>query len=190
MFKIERKGDTFPIKQNFLDALIRWGKELHRSRVVSVQGGSLSYRYGLGFVVTAAEADLTHLTPADLVLVEEWNAVDSRVVIRGSKEPAHQSFLHGIVYQNRSAAIFTFFVDALLTVKSMKELGLPATDGEYPNPFAIKMDDVERKLGQGNILVVQNQGILSWGCTAEDAGTPLLTLQQRVQNMRVTKGAF
>ena len=178
-FDIKRNGGSFPIKRNFDDELFAWGKKLgERGLLSSVQdgpGGSLSYRYALGFVITARDADLAKLTRKDLIFVEQWDAAARQLLLRGEGKPPVESFLHAAVYQNRSGAIFAFFATAPKILKMASQSGLPClAAAPFEDPASL-MGSVEEGLGAGNIMVVPNRGALSFGCTAEDAGEQILS---------------
>lgn len=181
MFQIEKAADRFSIKRNFADELFRWGKVLCENRVIAGREGSLSYRHGLGFVVTVQGADLAQLGDADLVLVDGWNAEKERLTVRGCGELSITGFLHALVYQNRSAAIFTFLADAPGIAKSAAGRHLPRTDYAVTDDIRRLADDMESKLGLGNVLLIRKGGVLSFGCTSEDAGGQLLDLQRKAQ---------
>jgi len=177
MFEIEKAAEVFPIKQNFADTVFEWGRELDRQGIVSGQeGGSLSYRHGLGFVITARDANLHTLVAIDLVFVERWDFSSGRVTIRGRQEPPPESLLHAVIYQNRGGAIFTVFTRSRAVLKAAGELGLPVTDHPQALDTPALASEVEGKLGRGNMVIVRNEGVLSFGCTVEDASRQVLTL--------------
>ena len=180
MLTIERNTESFAIKQNFVDALSEWGKKFDEilSRQKSpLLHASLSYRHALGFVITARDADVKNLMHADLIFVERWDLLSDRITICGEREPPSESFMHAHVYQNRSTAIFTFFIESPLLAKKARLVKIPSTTAQ-PIVTIPSVREVEKKLGLGNIVLIGDQAVLSLGCTADDAGEPVLGLLQ------------
>ncbi len=165
--KFQRRTPDFLVKHSFSSILFEWGKAFCEKGLINqIKGGSLSYRHGLGFVITARDSNLGKLDEKDLIFVEEWDFSSNRFIIRGNADLPAESIFHAIVYQNRSGAIFSFFIKPFQILEMVERLGLsPSKTSE--------LSEIEEKLSHGNIIAIQDQGILSFGCTAEDAGSQL-----------------
>ncbi len=170
---IEVKSDTFPIKRNFADALIAWGATLVGGGWMSERGGSLSHRYALGFVITRKGADLAHLADADLICVERWDFDAEQVIVRGKGEPSPHAFIHALVCQERATAIFTFVADAPKAVERAGKEGWPSTKQSAHASARAMADDVTTILGKGNRVLIRGTGLLTFGCTADDAAAAM-----------------
>ena len=239
--QICRDDDSFPIKQSFADSLFSWGKKFSEaaSSLKSMDPllGSLSYRYGLGFVMTSAKAHFKKLTQSHLIYVEKQDSSLDRMIIRGKGDLPEENCLHATVYQNRSGAIFSFFLSYKENFSPPSSFNLPVIEnldqptgelvnfprasarGFYikkninstppkpafsrklsgfgearPSPFipAIpggafwrrRVKKLEQKLGQGNTIILQHGGILSFGCTADHAGEQLLSVISELSVLR------
>lgn len=174
--QIERTSDTFPIKRNFADAILEWGARLAHAGWIAERGGSLGYRHALGFVITREGADLSHPSDSDLVCVERWDWDTGLVKTRGKQSPSGHVFVHAAVCQERASAIFTFVADGARTMALAEKSGRPTTS---PIAGATPRQIFEACLGcfgKGNLILIPGVGVLSFGCTADDAGSALLQL--------------
>jgi len=171
MFEIKRQTGPFPVKRRFADALAEWGRLLGCNGGALMVPGSLSYRHGLGFVITREGADSNDLHDSDLLFVKSWNHQAGELTIYGDGDPPPETLWHAAVYQSRSGAIFVFFArsDRAAELAGRMALRVVTVTGGRD------LDAVQAALGTGNILAIEGSGILSFGCTAEDAGRPLLT---------------
>ncbi len=182
--QVTRFEKSFPIKRNFADALFDWAGKFARTGLIAHDPtgwtGSLSYRHALGFVITGQPANSEKLTDRDLIFVEKWDFETGRLTVRGEGDPPDTSFLHALIYQNRSGAIFAFHVCNPEMEKAAVRLGLPAIDGDFSAGDPTLMRQFEGKLGMGNLIVIRGLGIFSFGCTPEDAGEPLMAIDRKM----------
>lgn len=185
--QICRDDDPFPIKQSFADSLFSWGKKFSEaaSSLKSMDPliGSLSYRYGLGFVITSAKAHFKKLTQSHLICVEKQDSSLDRMIIRGKGDLPEENFLHATVYQNRSGAIFSFFFSYKKKILLPSSFNLPVIENLDQPPSEL-VKKLERKLGQGNTIILHHCGILSFGCTADDAGEQLLSVMDALKKLQ------
>jgi hypothetical protein len=166
---LNKMNTTFPIKENFAEVLFALGKKLSHAGVRS-EKTSLCYRHGLGFVITSADAPLDRLTEKHLVLIEDCN-LGNPLKVRGSHDPSPLFALHAAVFHLRSGAIFSLLVEAS-KLDAPKLPCLPSTSSE----FQLLNEQMESLLSKGNQILVQNVGVLSFGCTEDDALTPIASL--------------
>ncbi len=175
----KRSEKSFLPKRNFTDALIAWGKSFCAYGLASLTDGSLkgslSFRYGLGFVITTKNVDLKNIKDTDLIYVESWDHASSTLTYRGNQSPPEESFLHAMIYQNRSSAIFTFFLHPLPHLHFIKDSCLPIIHDDLLENTPAFISEIEKAIGQGNQILIDH-GILSFGCTADDAGKQILEL--------------
>lgn len=171
-FQLKNMGEVFPIKPGFAESIFDWGKRIAQITDLSTES-SLSYRHGLGFVVTRDGADLSKLTGEDLVLVEHCDWATHQLVYRGKYRPPAESFLHAVVYGDRSGAVFAFLAQAPENFQ-MEKSGMTQILHDSSQPMIALSRDVEKLLGAGNLFLIDDSSVLSFGCTAEDAGNPIL----------------
>jgi len=181
--RVTRLEKNLPIKRNFADALFDWAGKFARAGLMAHDPtgwtGNLSYRHALGFVITGRQANSKKLTDHDLIFVEKWDFETGRLTVRGEGDPPDTSFLHALIYQNRSGAIFAFHVCHPEMEKAALRLGLPTINDDVFADDCTLMRQFESKLGMGNLIVVRGLGIFSFGCTAEDAGEPLIAIDRK-----------
>jgi hypothetical protein len=181
MFKLEQTTRNFSIKKNFANSLTEWGKKISSLTPFLQQGkivGSLSYRHALGFVITCRGANLADLKESDLLYVESCDLETQRIVLRGEGELPEETLVHGIVYENRSGAIFAFFIRAQTVLAKPADVHSGSID-KITNSFDDVgfLQELKSKLGAANVFFLADTNILSFGCTSEDAGEVLLKLK-------------
>ncbi len=149
--------------------------------------GNLSRRDGSGFLVTCTQTSgQERLEPDQFSRVEAWNIAANRLRASGPCKPSSEALTHAIVYQRIPAARFVFHVHSPEIWRNMEALALPVTDptAEYGTPeMAAATEAVlagmglpaSGALGMGG----HEDGILSWGETAEEAGGLLVSLLAR-----------
>lgn len=167
MISFRRTTDICPIKRNFAEAIFGAGKFLEDTGWG--EGASLGYRHALGFVVTKEGATMGTITDKDLVFVECWDAAKDTLNVRGSVPPTEDVWIHAAVYQNRSSAIYTILVPNPKLREAALVAKIPALSGEHPRGSSVWFEAVQSLLGSGNRMVVSKMGVLSLGCTVEDA---------------------
>jgi hypothetical protein len=157
----EQSAGSFPLTQSYADALRDLGSHLAHQGWI---GGSVSYRYALGFVMDSCSENLAKISDAHFVFVESWDWATSNVRYRGSKMPSTEAFLHAGIYENRSGVIFAVCVEGSLSAPSSQSLPVIHLK---ENPLELKAE-LENQLGKGNLFRVEGIGYLALGCTVED----------------------
>ncbi len=170
MFSVEQRPGSFPLKKNFADFLFEWGRQLAATPGTPLKA-SLSYRHGLGFVATREGANLARLGEHDLVLLELDTELPGRLTVHGGAPPPSEGWIHGLAFACRGGAIFSFFCQDTTCAAARVE------ESELNDP-ARAIPAFEAALGKGNLVQVGQRGVLSIGCTAQDAGEPLLALRR------------
>ncbi len=149
--------------------------------------GNLSRRDGSGFLITCTQTSgQKRLEPDQFSRVEGWNVVTNRLQAAGPCKPSSEALTHAIVYQRIPAARFVFHVHSPDIWRNMEALELPVTDpaAEYGTPeMARATEAVLADLGlpaSGTLAMGGHEdGILSWGERAEEAGSRLVSLLAR-----------
>ena len=156
------------LKQAYVHALGEWSGRVHQKlgKDFSIQA---SYRHGLGFMITRQGADSLHPADRDFLNVESGSWENGHMAGSGEGVPPVEGLLHGLVYQVRSSAIFCFTVTGKEGVSSVRKSDIPRIPWEKDLSRAA-MVELEQRLGEANCFAVGGNGILSFGCTAEDAG--------------------
>ncbi len=154
--------------------LIQWCKKFAEYGLVPKDdgeyAGNFSFRTPIGFIITAAGADLGNLDDSDFIEVMGADSVTKRVIARGSKEPSSESVLHHAVYQNRLDVKAVFHGHDEIVLKYALQLDLPVTRQEQPFGSTELMKEVRRILAAWNYVVIKNHGFLSIGKTIEETG--------------------
>ncbi|MDD2709894.1 MAG: class II aldolase/adducin family protein [Verrucomicrobiae bacterium] len=171
------------MKEPFASTLFTWCRRLADLNLLGPTPngfkGSLSYRHGLGFVITSQQTSLKQPSSRDLVFVDAWNVNTGRIQAHGAGELTTTCLYHAMAYQNRAGAIFAIHAFNPGLEKTARQMGLPETDGRFSPGDSRAVDTMTADLGKGNLLIMRDDGILSIGCTADDAAVQILDLAQR-----------
>jgi hypothetical protein len=164
-----KSSSTFKLKENYVQDLSAWSLRL--MTVFPSCRLNFAYRQALGFVMTRIIAGPSDLKE-DLIYVEKWDLETGNVAAASAENLPGVSGLHQAAFQNRSSVIFSLWIeDADLVQKAMKK-NIPVLKSAEKDFFSKS----EKYLGMGNMLVIDGLGVLSLGCTVDDAGQGLVGL--------------
>ena len=169
----------------------RWRRELrtrqflgqHPDRYEGLGYGNLSARLRDGTVlITGSQTGcLDALTTAHYVRILEFDPEQNRVRSRGLGKPSSETLTHMAVYQSVSGARYVFHTHCPKLWRAAKRLKLPITDPDAkcgsPEIFYSVVELLrDQDLCSRGILSMggHEDGILTWGETADDAGFALL----------------
>ncbi len=177
---IERHPGAFTPKHGYADFLLDWGRKLDAEgmilRGLKGDGFSFSHRFALGFVVTSREAEASRLDEDGLLLVEPREPGSEELHYRGNGSLPWETWIHAEVFRCRGGAIFSFFVRRDRPVESAGGIVVARLAEEVLSDAVRAVVELEAALGMGNVVQIGQRGVLSFGCTAEDAGEALLAL--------------
>ena len=169
----------------------RWRREFrtrqfvgqHPDRYEGLGYGNLSARLQDGTVlITGSQTGcLDALQPAHYVRILEFDPDQNRVRSRGLSKPSSETMTHMAVYQSVCGARYVFHTHCPKLWRAAKRLKLPITDPDAkcgtPELFHRVVELLENQdVRSGGILSMggHEDGILTWGKTADDAGFALL----------------
>ncbi len=125
--------------------------------------GNMSYMTNSGMIITGSNTDLEKITPKDLVLVQDVNYEEKEVKVIGLIEPSSETLLHTKIYELRH------HVNAVFHGHGKLKRDYPETKKEQPYGSMELVGEVEKVLGNNNIIIMKNHGFLSLGKDMADA---------------------
>jgi hypothetical protein len=182
-----------PLAQTNLAELNGWRTLLFRLGVIGqnperyggVGFGNLSMRLAPGsarFAVTGTQTGhLPVLEARHYAIVTACDAAANRLTAEGPIAPSSESLTHGQIYALDARVNFVFHVHAPELWRAAPRLALPATDAaaEYGTPQMVR--EVERLFLHSDLPALRlftmrghEDGVVSFGATAEEAGIVLL----------------
>lgn len=167
---VAKPSSTFKLKEQYIQDLSAWSLRL--MTVFPSCRLNFAYRQALGFVMTRMIIDPADLK-GELIFVEKWDPDTGKIISASADDglPAISS-LHQAVFQNRSSVIFSLWIEGKDLLQKSAKRNIPVLNVEGKDLFLKS----EKYLGMGNMLAVDDLGVLSLGCTADDAGQGLLGL--------------
>jgi len=145
--------------------------------------GNLSFRTDLGFIITAAGANLGTLTDRDFVEVIRTDIGNRQIYERGVKEPSSESFLHDAVYRARPEVNAVFHGHDEAIMQSAEKLEIPVTMREQPYGTPELAAEVVRILNNVTFLVIRNHGFLSPGKNMKEAGQAVVDIKKKIESI-------
>lgn len=183
--------------------LSSWRTILHALRIIGQDPsryggagfGNLSARIGAptqprgqrSFIITGSQTGtLSQLTLDQYVIVENYAAKTNRVTSHGRIAPSSESLTHGAIYDLGTHIRFVFHGHAPLLWRAAHRLKIPTTSSNIAYGTPEMAHEVARlfqstPLSECRIFAMggHEDGIVSFGKTAEEAGTVLVTYLSR-----------
>lgn len=161
------------------------------ARYLGYAYGNLSRRHSEGFVITCTQTSGREALTADhFALVTGWELGANQVRSLGPCRPSSEALTHAVIYETVPGANFVFHVHSPEIWSQAKALAIPVTDptAEYGTPqMALATVEVLNGMGcpaQGLLSMGGHEdGIVSWGTTAEEAGGLLVNTLARALSM-------
>lgn len=168
----------------------------HPNRYQGYGFGNLSQRLTSSadtFLITGTQTGaLSILSPTDYAIVTQANPEKNQLTAEGLVAPSSEALSHGTVYQTLPHIHFVFHVHCPDIWQHSQPLGIPCTaaDIAYGTPTMaqalsslLKDQSVQR---QGIISMLGHEdGLISFGETAEQAGWPLIKYYTRVNTQQI-----
>lgn len=163
-----------------LKELVGWCRRFSDLMLVAAEAGNLSFRVGVGFVITPMDKSKADILPEDLVEVVDCDIEKWEVTVRGTFEPSSESMLHWLVYKSRSDVNAVFHLHDFDVLEKRDELRLKSTAKAMPYGTVGLAIEVLSALGKNeNYILIMNHGTLSVGPSMDAAGELALDVHQR-----------
>ncbi len=199
-FRLEHHPDP-PPEAGLTAPLRAWFRVLRRlellgrrpDRYLGYAYGNLSRRDGSGFLITCTQTSgQERLNPDQFSRVEAWRIDANRLSSSGPCKPSSEALTHAIVYEQIPACRFVYHIHSPEIWRNMEVLELPVTDpaAEYGTPeMAVATAQILEQMGRPASGALgmggHEDGILSWGETADAAGSLLVSLLARALTLTV-----
>lgn len=139
------------------------------------------------FVITGSQTGgLPHLTGAHYALVRESHPDQNLIAAEGPILPSSESLTHGTLYALDADLRYVMHVHSPELWRHAAALGLPVTRPDVPYGSPEMSDEVRRLFHETDVVQHRlfamgghEDGLVSFGRTAEEAGTVLLTYLAR-----------
>lgn len=140
------------------------------------------------FLITASQTGhLDHLEPEHFTLVLRCAPADNQLEARGAHPPSSESITHGMLYDLDPGLRYVMHVHSADLWLASERLGLTVTDPRWPYGSPELARDIaflyrETDLPQRHVLAMggHRDGLISFGKTADEAGSILLDLLAQV----------
>lgn len=147
--------------------------------------GNLSRRLNADskeFIITGSQTShLAHLTTADYALVIDSFVEKNKLYARGLTRPSSEALTHAAFYQASSEIQYVFHVHSASIWMNTEALNIPVTVASIAYGTPEMALEIQRmfdtgQLASGNIVAMggHEHGVISFGATADEAGSVLL----------------
>jgi ribulose-5-phosphate 4-epimerase/fuculose-1-phosphate aldolase len=185
-----------PLPRAQLATLNAWRTILHRlgligqdpERYGGVGFGNVSMRLEPGsarFIVSGSQTGaLTILDERHYSVVSDFDVAANRLVAEGPVAPSSESLTHGMLYALDPGIRFVFHAHSPAIWRAAARLGLPATAAHAAYGTPAMAEEVRRLLAAAHasgvfVMSGHEDGVVSFGATAEEAGVRLIGLLAR-----------
>ena len=140
------------------------------------------------FLITGTQTGhFPELKPTHFAEVFAYDPPSNRVSARGPVKPSSESMTHGAVYACHPTCRFVFHVHSPNLWHAALHLGIPITDQAVPYGTPAMSDEVKRLFRETDVkkkgifsMGGHEDGLISFGRTANEAGTILLRFLEKV----------
>jgi L-fuculose-phosphate aldolase len=160
---VENKG--------LIRAMKKAGREIAERGIAAWLAGDLSARTESGFLITAAQCDLSGLSDEDFVHVEAFDATGSSLVkASGLKNPSPETPMHALIYEKRPDIRAVIHVhDPTISRPGVAEkLRLPSTPAGAAHGTREASEAVAELAGRSDFIVISGHGAVALGKTVEE----------------------
>lgn len=183
------------ITTDMIIELEHWREKLYQLKLIGQDSqlygglgyGNISHRAKPGssqFIITGSQtSQLPSLTPDHYALVVKTSIKENSLTATGQTKPSSEALTHAVFYNASKDINYVFHVHNKMIWEAAENLDIPVTDPlvRYGTPemaFEIEQMLTSGVLGTRNIVAMggHQDGIISFGKTADDAGQSLIAL--------------
>ncbi|HOO72696.1 MAG TPA: class II aldolase/adducin family protein [Spirochaetota bacterium] len=181
-FKTIQSSEILPEgSENHIDVFKENGKKLLKYNMAPGNGGNISVRHKDGFLITASGSNLGCLEDDEIIYVEEYSINEKTVKFRGKLSPSSETFLHGLLYQEKPNIISVVHAhDEVATSMDLTNI-IHETDNEeaYGSvELAHCCIDTFRK--GDDLIVLKNHGYVSIGSSMDSATERIIAMHKQL----------
>lgn len=164
------------------------GKQLLHYGMAPANGGNMSTRFGEGFLITASGSNLGCIEDDEVVYVESFSIEEKTVYYRGSRPPSSETFLHGLLLQEKSR-IRTVIHAHDETAASMELSGIiPESAKEEPyGTVALARVCLDTFAEGCDIVVLKNHGYVAVGSSLYQVTGIIIDMHHRLVRLQENK---
>ncbi len=155
--------------------------------------GNLSVRTARGFLITGSQTgNLATTSSSHYAEVVGWSLEDNAVSAIGPIRPSSEALTHAAIYDAFESIRYVFHVHSPDIWRQSQSLSLPSTAAEIAYgtvDMALALKQLAAASGPEGIMTMlgHEDGVMSWGASAEKAGTHMIGALVRSKSLPVAE---
>ena len=186
--------DKNPPIDTHIDEMLQWCKKLYGFSSNSVMEGNLSFRTGMGFIITGSSLMLNNVTKDTVVEVRGvvFGLNRPSIYTKGQTAPPEEALLHSVIYEAFPEINAIFFLTSHNIIEAAEKSGIPSIDTNRPagsQELAREVANLFKSNNNTGPLIIKNRGVIALGKTISEAAQLTEEIQKKLESgVRVKSG--
>ena len=179
--------DKNPPIDAHIDEMLHWCKKMYGLNSNPGIEGNLSFRTGMGFIITGSGLTLNSVTKDTVVEVRGvvFGLNRPSIYMKGQAAPSKEALLHSVIYEAFPEINAIFFLTSHNIIEAAQKFGVLSADTNRPAGSQELAQEVVNLFKSNNYkgpLIIKNRGVIMLGKTMSEAAQLTEEIQQNLEN--------
>jgi ribulose-5-phosphate 4-epimerase/fuculose-1-phosphate aldolase len=179
--------DKNPPIDAHIDEMLQWCKKIYGVSSNPGMKGNLSFRTGMGFIITGSGLMLNSVTKDTVVEVRGvvFGLNRPSIYTKGQAAPSEEALLHSVIYETFPEINAIFFLTSHNIIEAAEKAGVPSADINRPAGSQELAQEVENLFNSNNntrSLIIKNRGVITLGKTMSEAAQLTEEIQKKPES--------
>jgi ribulose-5-phosphate 4-epimerase/fuculose-1-phosphate aldolase len=179
--------DKNPPIDAHIDEMLHWCKKMYGLSSNPGIEGNLSFRTGMGFIITGSGLMLNSVTKDTIVEVRGvvFGLNRPSIYAKGQAAPSEEALLHSVIYEAFPEISAIFFLTSQNIIAAAEKSGVPSADSNRPagsQELAQEVVNLFKSNNNTGPLIIKNRGVMMLGKTMSEAAQLTEKIQQNLEN--------
>jgi ribulose-5-phosphate 4-epimerase/fuculose-1-phosphate aldolase len=179
--------DKNPPIDAHIDEMLHWCKKMYGLNSNPGIEGNLSFRTGMGFIITGSGLTLNSVTKDTVVEVRGvvFGLNQPSIYMKGQAAPSKEALLHSVIYEAFPEVNAIFFLTSHNIIEAAEKSGVPSADTNRPagsQELAQEVVNLFKSNNNTGPLIIKNRGVIMLGKTMPEAAQLTEKIQQNLEN--------
>ena len=179
--------DKNPPIDAHIDEMLQWCKKISGFSSNPGIEGNLSFRTGMGFIITGSGLTLNSVTKDTVVEVRGvvFGLNRPSIYTKGQAAPSKEALLHSVIYEAFPEINAIFFLTSHNIIEAAQKFGVLSADTNRPAGSQELAQEVVNLFKSNNYkgpLIIKNRGVITLGKTMSEAAQLTEEIQQKLEN--------
>ena len=178
--------DKNPPIDAHIDEMLQWCKKMYGLSSNPGIEGNLSFRTGMGFIITGSGLMLNCVTKDTVVEVRGvvFGLNRPSIYTKGQAAPSKEALFHSVIYEAFPEINAIFFLTSHNIIEAAQKSGVLSADTNRPAGSQELAQEVVNLFKSNNKgpLIIKNRGVIMLGKTMPEAAQLTEKIQQNLEN--------